>query len=74
MGVHILEAGADDNYKAVLYDSVSGWAFGPVFGCYEYAERFIGWFRRTEGIDPREATQEVLQSAYDRWIAAGRTE
>lgn len=42
MGVRILDSeGLSTETGAVLFDSVSGWAFGPVFPSHEDAEEFL---------------------------------
>lgn len=52
MGVRILvgrEQGSDVE-RAVLFDSVTGLAFGPLFDDEEEADDFLGWFARTRAI------------------------
>jgi hypothetical protein len=52
MGVRISD---DENF--CLYDSVSGTAFGPVFGSQEEAEEFIEFSR---GVDLRRLNHKEL--------------
>ncbi len=65
MGVRILEGNGqgDSQGGAVLYDSVSGWAFGPVFDSYEDAAAFNGWLED----DARSLTEAGLRQAYGNW-------
>lgn len=70
--------------RAVLADTGTDWAFGPVFESPEHAEAFIGWL----GKDPRDLMLQAvlsgrdpdaaLEAAYLDWlvaqhIVAGRT-
>ena len=59
--------------RAILADSSTDWAFGPVFPSPEDAEAFLGWL----GVDPRDVMlhailagrdpDTALESAYLRW-------
>lgn len=66
MGVRILVGKADgalcDN-AAILYDSVSGWAFGPLFDDFEQADHFANWLP----VDARAYTDIRLAEMYSRW-------
>jgi hypothetical protein len=87
MGVHILighEQGERttglDNEKAVLFDSVTGWAFGPLFRedetdgttAEEMAELFLKWLRDNNEPDARRLTQGELEERYALWLASLR--
>lgn len=80
MGVRILvghEQG-DHGYEsevACLFDSVTGWAFGPIFHRGEHgdspedlAEGFLRWLEQmTGGRDARTILALELEELYDRW-------
>jgi|GEM_PF-2080932 hypothetical protein len=61
--------------RAVLNDTSTGWAFGPVFPSPEDAQAFLRWL----GSDPRDLMlhailagrdpDTALESAYLRWLA-----
>ena len=61
--------------KAVLFDSVTGWAFGPVIGedekdgtsAEDMAELFLAWLRENDHGDPRQMPQGELEEQYNRW-------
>jgi hypothetical protein len=65
--------------RAVLADTGTDWAFGPVFESPEHAEAFIRWL----GKDPRDLMLQavlsgrdpdvVLEAAYLDWLVAQRT-
>ena len=54
---------------AVMVDSVSGWAFGPVFDSPEEVEEFIDWLPD----DPRTYKDDDLGGLLVSW-KAGRSE
>jgi hypothetical protein len=87
MGVRILighEQGDGDftSDKAVLFDSVTGWAFGPVFRDAETgetaedrAQAFLDWLAETEGSvheygDARQIPPGDLERLYGLWLEA----
>jgi hypothetical protein len=59
--------------EACFYDSVSQWAFGPIFGgeiingkeydAVDVAELFLDWL----GKDPRSITYRRLENAYSKF-------
>lgn len=64
MGVRILNGdGRGDSRGAVLYDSVSGWAFGPLFDDVDDAEAFLS----TLTDDARALTDTELRTAYAKF-------
>lgn len=62
MGVRIIDG--DDG--AVLYCSVTMWAFGPVFSGSIEAQEFLDWLGRE---DPRVFTDTELRGRYHDWLA-----
>lgn len=65
MGLYVLYD--PDNERAVLYDSVSEWAFGPGFigdDADEQAQAFIDWL--TE--DARVMPQNELAARHAQWV------
>lgn len=58
MGVRIL--GGEDG--ACLYDSVTMWAFGPIFEDHEQAESFLQWL--PAGIDARTYSDKDLEAKH----------
>jgi len=65
MGCRILEARTGE---AILYDSVSGWALGPVFDCELDARSFLAWLHH----DARSIDTHSLRNVYREWIARRR--
>jgi hypothetical protein len=70
--------------QAALYDSVTGWAFGPVFDdsanvrddydppivdARDLAERFLAHLAEIGWRDARRLEPETLNGAYNRWRA-----
>ena len=56
--------------KVALFDSVTGWAFGPTFDTADEADDFLEWFGHAEGWaadDPRDLRDPVLARAHSRW-------
>jgi hypothetical protein len=85
MGVRILvghEQGehtlAED--KAVLFDSVTGWAFGPLFtesedgemSAEEQADVFLKWLEVNDHKDPRNMTRQELEQLHSKWLGLQR--
>lgn len=71
MGVRI----TTDENKAAIFDSVTGWAFGPVFDTAEDAEDFLKFFDANGiGPDPRAVSAKVLESAFGDWLNCRRRE
>jgi hypothetical protein len=63
MGVRI-----SDPRHVTIYCSVTGRAFGPVFGDSLEAEEFLRWLPG----DAREYTTEELESQYREWLTNHR--
>lgn len=63
MGIRI----TDDNAVA-LYDSVSDFAFGPVFPSEEACMDFLDW--APEEPDLRTLTDPQLEDAFGKWVDA----
>lgn len=79
MGTRILigseQGDAGVREHAVLFDSVTGWAFGPVFSEDEalgtspedMAELFLEWLKEHGHEDPRIIPPGILESLYGDW-------
>ena len=68
MGVGIIVGkadGSDTDNAAVLYNSVSDWAFGPIFNSFEEAEDFLAFLSG----DARGYIDARLLEEHDRWRA-----
>ena len=66
MGVRlIVGVGESETDKCAMYDSVTGWAFGPVFESEGDAIEFLGFL----DVDARSLAAPVLEERYDRWVA-----
>jgi hypothetical protein len=51
-----------------LYDSVTGWAFGPVFDRIDDAQQFLAWAQDESGlVDLRIMSDRALEEAYARF-------
>lgn len=56
---------------ANLYDSVTGWAFGPTFDDYADAEAFEQWATRVKGSDDlRKIDAVALGELFAEWRRA----
>ena len=65
MGVRILEGnGEGDSRGAVLYCSVTDWAFGPLFEDGEQAQAFLDWLAD----DPRIFSERELEAKYNEFL------
>lgn len=64
MGVRL----TTDEGVTALFDSVTGWAFGPTFAAPEDADAFLA-FLHEKGEDGRELSGEVLRSRHAAWLA-----
>ena len=63
----------DDEGTTALYDTVSDWAFGPVFTQREHAEAFLDW-TETQGVqdgDVRQLSNEDLYELSGRYFGLG---
>jgi hypothetical protein len=77
MGCRIL--GSKSGGQAVLYCSTTMFTFGPVFGSYQEAERFLDWLRGTPNeettilglskSDPRSYHEGALERLYSKFRA-----
>lgn len=69
MGIRILEGMYDGHqHAAVLVDSVTETAFGPLFGSKYHAECFLEWLHdNVTEEDARKLSSEELSMAYDDW-------
>ena len=65
MGVRLIVAsprsGSD---RVAMYDSVTGWAFGPIFSSPEEADSFLDFLEN----DARTYSDRDLQEQYHRWL------
>lgn len=61
-------------YKTVaMYDTVTGWAFGPTFSSKGDALLFIRFAESQPGIkDVRAVPNQQLQKLHSEWIEAGK--
>lgn len=62
-----------DEQVCALFDSVTGWAFGPTFGDSDAADNFLA-FLAEHGEDGRELSTDVLSKRHDEWLARGGDE
>lgn len=60
MGVRIL--GADNGDGACLYDSVTMWAFGPIFEDADQAKAFLDWL--PPSVDARMFSDKELEQKH----------
>ena len=76
MGVRIIEGNhdGDSNGYAVLYCSVSMWAFGPVFKDVEEAESFLDFLGEGRENDPRSMSDAELTLKYHDFLATREEE
>ena len=80
MGTKILHqlSTADRREMACLYDSVTGWAFGPVFeasdecelDAYEMADAFTDFVQQKCGCDPKNLRGDKLAANYKNFLSA----
>jgi hypothetical protein len=63
MGIRTTES----DPRVALYDSVSGFAFGPTFDTGEEAERFLRWYRNSYLDDLRTLTHKELAMYFIEW-------
>lgn len=70
MGVRI----TSDEDVCALFDSVSGWAFGPTFADSDEAESFLKFLQKNDADDARALTQVELGDWHDKWLAARSTD
>jgi hypothetical protein len=56
--------------KAVMYDSVTDTAFGPLFESAEDIEAFLAWLHDETATDPRQMADALLTSWLIKWDEA----
>lgn len=59
MGVRLI-VGSYEGDKVAMFDSVSGFAFGPVLDDEDEAESFLAHLKTVDDRDPREIPDEEL--------------
>lgn len=66
MGVRMIVAGlpATGSDRVALYDSATGWAFGPVFGDEDEAQAFLDFLVR----DARSFSNAELEAQHKRFV------
>ena len=65
MGLRFISQG----HTVAMYDSVTDWAFGPVFSTEEAAQKFLEW-AEGEGVkdgDVRQLTNTDLSDLWERY-------
>lgn len=56
-----------------LFDSVTGFAFGPTFEDEESADAFLAWLRERDGRDARVLSdREIADVHHVWWVETGR--
>lgn len=75
MGCRILvgrEGGDTSTEQAVLFDSVTGWAFGPLFDDVGHADAFATalCFQNWLVTDARAIPSSDLEKKYEEWLDA----
>ena len=71
MGVRILEGtGEGDSRGAVLYCSVTDWAFGPLFEDGDQAQEFLDWLV----YDPRSLSDAEMEAKYSEFLKARQSD
>lgn len=63
MGCRILSSPS-----ACLYDSVTGWAFGPILDDEEDAENFLIFLKEKTETDPRMMSDQELGDYYSAYL------
>ena len=58
-----------DEDKVCLFDSVTDWAFGPVFNTETAADRFLEWASEQGTPDVRALLNVDLSALWDRYCA-----
>jgi len=54
--------------KVALFDSASGWAFGPTFDSETEADSFLEYVEDMTGLDPRMLHTDRLDELYMKWV------
>jgi hypothetical protein len=60
--------GITNAQNVALFDTSSGWAFGPVFDSKEDAEDFIRYAREVNDVDPRQVATYELAVIHAAWV------
>lgn len=68
MGCRIMVGNEEGTERemAVMFDSVTGWAFGPTFSSGEVCEAYMRWLA-SAGTDPRELTDAAQRRHHDEF-------
>jgi hypothetical protein len=77
VGVRLLTGeydGGPSNQSTVLVDSVTGFAFGPVFDSPDDAEEFVEHVRTKDGRDPRTVPDGELERLHVEWVKGREVE
>lgn len=53
--------------KVAMFDSVTGFAFGPVFDTEADLEEFMEWWDETSNRDLRDLSDAELEEALAKW-------
>jgi hypothetical protein len=69
MGVRI----SSDENVAALFDSVTGWAFGPTFADSDEAQSFLDYLHSL-GEDGRELSDAAMSARHALWVERRRQE
>lgn len=68
MGIRIIEGDYGSTSGAVMFDSVTDWAFGPLFNDEQEAELFISWHRNEyAGENLLRVSREVLEERFSQF-------
>lgn len=64
----------DVDKGAHMYDSASGWAFGPLFDSADDCKEFMAWIDQQNGAetDPRRLTNKQLDDLHSTWLLVTR--
>ena len=74
MGVRFIIGEEGETDRVAMYDSVTGWAFGPVFDSPDRADHFLDWLAENGHGDPRKYGSNVLEGLYKQYIEANPKE
>ena len=59
-----------DESRVAIYDSVSGFAFGPTFADADDAVSYLDYLNDVTDLDPREQTDRQLEGFLSGWLDA----
>jgi hypothetical protein len=54
--------------RAILYESATDWAFGPVFDSIDHAEAFLAWTKCAHFWSEGRYGDDDLQASYREWL------